>query len=190
MSSVYTSLAINGVAVAITLSCVLAATKALRQPEPLDLTAIAQNGVSERTVPAALEPLPPLATLDQTLTRPIFEPNRQSQSKREQSAKTVVKAQDIQLRGILVDEQVRSALVWTKKANETKTVHIGDDLSGWRVVDIAPRSMRLERGEDVANLVLAFDNQTVNSSKTSGSQSKRNRRRKKRFDASQFIFDN
>lgn len=113
--------------------------------------------------PAASEELPDLTRLEATRTRPIFAPNRRPPAPPPDvrpapppEAPPVVDAAPpvVELRGVILGEGRRFAIVQRGGEPKPVTVQTGSRIDGWTVQSIAPRELTL--GQDKQKVTIGL----------------------------------
>lgn len=117
-------------------------------------TQIQANAPTELTNPLAAIPLDRLSA---TGERPLFAPNRRSESPPPppvlMSPPPPVPP-NVVLLGVVIDDSEARAIVQVGSGNEMLRVRLGDDISGWKVVQIESRQLVLSLDGRLATVTM------------------------------------
>ncbi|PWB82845.1 MAG: hypothetical protein C3F11_09765 [Methylocystaceae bacterium] len=102
----------------------------------------------------------PLERFSETRQRPLFSATRRPPPlepvavRRDPEPPSQPEPPSLMLVGVLIGGQAPRALVRSGPADKVRNVEIGDDVGGWRVVEIAPRRVVLARDTRTSSIAL------------------------------------
>jgi len=106
----------------------------------------------------------PVSDYDQIIERPLFMPNRRPytadgivESRQNNGRKNLVTKStqhEYMLSAVVITENRRIALLYSKKDNKLQKLNQGDELDGWTLIDIQPSQVSLKKGAAIKQLEL------------------------------------
>lgn len=116
------------------------------------LAAFGPAAAQDTSEPAPINPLARLEPKDfaETLQRPLFAATRRPPPPpapviREDPPPAPPEPPALTLMGVVTDQRGTHAFVKSGSPTKTRSLSLGDDVEGWKVVEIAPRRIVLER---------------------------------------------
>jgi general secretion pathway protein N len=127
-------------------------------PPPVGRVADASPAPAAVAVPPDEAPftLPALESLKEVTDRPLFSAARRPAAART-AQQTASDLSSLQLRGVIISDQSRLALVQQAKSAAIMRVKEGQELQGWTVQSILPDRVVVQRGASVQELKLRID---------------------------------
>lgn len=121
----------------------------LGNAEPIGI----EDGASGDT---AWEP-PLLDDLLETVERPLFSPDRRPAPRSDEGPTVEATSEapiDLSVKGVVIAERSRSALLQIRQNQRMVRVAEGDKVGGWRIDAITPVGVRISRGDETSDLLL------------------------------------